>query len=75
MSANDVINFWDQTISKWPIRPKKNIVCFRFATDPIKTGASRIYFMFPPPKKSNSDCNQSNSYAKEGDQKALKKNR
>ena len=27
------------------IRPKKNIVCFRFPTDPIKTCATQIYFM------------------------------
>ena len=26
-------------------RPKKNIVCFRFPTDPIKTCATQIYFM------------------------------
>ena len=26
-------------------RPKKNIVCFRFSTDPIKTCATQIYFM------------------------------
>ena len=25
--------------------PKKNIVCFRFPTDPIKTCATQIYFM------------------------------
>ena len=31
---------------------KKNIVCFRFPTDPIKTCAIQIYFMdFPPPPK------------------------
>ena len=28
------------------LRPKKkNIVCFRFPTDPIKTCATQIYFM------------------------------
>ena len=27
------------------IRPKKNIVCFRFVTDPIKKCATQIYFM------------------------------
>ena len=27
------------------IRPKKNIVCFRFPTDPIKTCATQIYFL------------------------------
>ena len=27
------------------LRPKKNIVCFRFSTDPIKTCATQIYFM------------------------------
>ena len=26
-------------------RLKKNIVCFRFPTDPIKTCATQIYFM------------------------------
>ena len=33
---------------------KKNIVCFRFPTDPIKTCATQIYFIDsppPPPKK------------------------
>ena len=34
--------------------PKKNIVCFRFPTEPIKTCAIQIYFMnFPPPPKKN----------------------
>ena len=27
------------------VRPKKNIVCFRFPTDPVKTCATQIYFM------------------------------
>ena len=30
---------------------KKNIVCFRFPTDPIKTCATQIYFMDFPKKK------------------------
>ena len=35
--------------SRDALRPKKNIVCFRFPTDPIKTCATQIYFIdFPP---------------------------
>ena len=36
----------DIKLCKWSeIRPKKNIVCFRFLTDPIKTCATQIYLM------------------------------
>ena len=34
-------------------RPKKNIVCFRFPTDPVKTCATQIYFMDFKKKKKN----------------------
>ena len=40
-----------QDISPQYLGIKKNIVCFRFPTDPIKTCATQIYFMDLKKKK------------------------
>ena len=42
----NIIQIWQNVGQRfWSLRPKKNIVCSRFPTDPIKTCATQIYFM------------------------------
>ena len=54
MVYTNIIRLCKGLRSEQGIRPKKNIVCFRFPTDPIKTCATQIYFMdFQKKKKKN----------------------
>ena len=42
---NELIDGWAVRWSMVQKGPKKNIVCFRFPTDPIKTCATQIYLI------------------------------